>query len=212
MELLGALIVGFFLILFLRGLFGDRSKAIGEAGEKKLRRYLNKLSDDYIVISDLYLPTRNGTTTQVDAIVLSIYGIFVIEAKNYDSRGKGVWIFGDDSSRQWCYCLKGGLKFYFQNPLRQNYMHIAVISELTKIPKYKIHNLIVFTGWAEFKTPMPQNVIYEDELIPYIKKLKTPCFEQSQISTISENIRHYADSVTDEMKKSHIRNLKVIHG
>ncbi|RLQ96850.1 nuclease-related domain-containing protein [Falsibacillus albus] len=51
---------------------------------------------EYIVLHDIYLPSKNGSSVQIDHMILSIYGIFVVETKNY----KG-WIFGDDQSRQW---------------------------------------------------------------------------------------------------------------
>jgi len=45
----------------------------------------------------LYLPRPDGKgTTQIDHIVVSRYGIFVIETKNY--RG---WIFGSEKQRDW---------------------------------------------------------------------------------------------------------------
>ncbi len=44
--------------------------------------------DEYHLIKDVTLPTREGTT-QIDHIVVSRYGVFVIETKNM----KG-WIFG----------------------------------------------------------------------------------------------------------------------
>lgn len=37
------------------------------------------------------LPTVDGATTQVDHVVVSRYGIFVVETKDY-----GGWIFGDE--------------------------------------------------------------------------------------------------------------------
>ena len=54
----------------------------GQTGENKVSRILAKLPEDkYKVINDLLLKTSHGTT-QIDHIVLSEYGIFVIETKN----------------------------------------------------------------------------------------------------------------------------------
>jgi restriction system protein len=52
---------------------------------------LNK--DDYHLIKNVTLPTEDGTT-QMDHIIVSKYGIFVVETKNM----KG-WIFGNPNQR-----------------------------------------------------------------------------------------------------------------
>ena len=68
---------------------------IGKVGEKRVARKLDWLSKEYIILNDIMLPTQYGTT-QIDHIVISPYGIFVIETKNY----KG-WIFGHENSEEW---------------------------------------------------------------------------------------------------------------
>ena len=44
---------------------------------------------------DVIVPARNGTT-QIDHVLVSCYGIFVVETKNYNG-----WIFGDEHAAQW---------------------------------------------------------------------------------------------------------------
>ena len=46
----------------------------------------------YFPLNNLTLPTKNGTT-QIDHVIVSRHGIFVIESKNIDG-----WIFGDERS------------------------------------------------------------------------------------------------------------------
>lgn len=88
----------------------------GKLGEYIVQYHAKKfLNEDYILLNDLTFLDQDNQTTQIDHILLSPYGIFVIETKNY----KG-WIFG--SSHQKIY--KSSHKF--QNPLHQNYKHIKV--------------------------------------------------------------------------------------
>ena len=54
---------------------------IGKVGEKRVARKLDWLSKEYIILNDIMLPTQYETT-QIDHIVISPYGIFVIETKN----------------------------------------------------------------------------------------------------------------------------------
>lgn len=74
---------------------------------------MRKLGKDYIVINNLKLNTK-GTISQIDHLVVSNYGIFVIETKNY----KG-WILGNEDSQNWTQVIyKYKNKFY--NPVLQN--------------------------------------------------------------------------------------------
>ena len=84
--LLIILIVLLILVFSKFGLFISS----GEYGERRIKKCLSSLpEEEYFVLNDLYL--KNGAkTTQIDHIVVSIYGIFVIETKTY----KG-WIYGD---------------------------------------------------------------------------------------------------------------------
>ena len=69
----------------------------GWFGEKMINRGLRKLDPtQYQLFHDLYLPHPTETgTTQIDHVVVSPFGIFVIETKNY--RG---WIFGNAKQRE----------------------------------------------------------------------------------------------------------------
>ena len=126
----------------------------GRFGEFLINRLLSRLpASDYTLIKDVTLPTDEGTT-QVDHIVVSTFGIFVVETKNM----KG-WIFGSKNQKQWTQ------KIYrhtakFQNPLHQNYKHVKNLESLLGIDLSKLHSVIVFIGDSEFKTNMPENVTY----------------------------------------------------
>lgn len=66
----------------------------GHVGEKKVSAFLSTLpSCEYKIFNDILLATESGTT-QIDHIVVSRFGIFVIETKNY--RG---WITGNENGR-----------------------------------------------------------------------------------------------------------------
>jgi len=50
----------------------------------------------YRVINNVTIPDNQGGTTQIDHVIVSPYGIFVVETKHY----KG-WIFGDPQQPTW---------------------------------------------------------------------------------------------------------------
>ncbi len=55
----------------------------GNISERKVSKALNILdNNEYKVINNVMIRTERGTT-QIDYVVISVYGIFVIETKNY---------------------------------------------------------------------------------------------------------------------------------
>lgn len=98
----GVVIVGALLSgLFIWRVIMSSPHSIGKAGERHVARKLSWLPKEYIVLNDIMLKTRYGTT-QIDHVIVSPYGIFVIETKNY----KG-WIFGHENSEEWKQSLLG---------------------------------------------------------------------------------------------------------
>jgi restriction system protein len=125
----------------------------GYLGELLVRVSARMLLDreNYVPLHNVTLRTRDGTT-QVDHVIVSPYGVFVIETKNM--RG---WIFGGEKQSQWTQKIFRKT-FRFQNPLRQNYKHVRAVEEALRIPAETAHSVVVFVGGATFKTPMPENV------------------------------------------------------
>ena len=69
---------------------------VGEAmGSLAGKLFLDK--ETYRSINNVTLNTSNGTT-QIDHVIASRYGIFVVETKNYQG-----WIFGGEKQAEWTY-------------------------------------------------------------------------------------------------------------
>ena len=134
-------------------------------GEGSVRKAItaNFKAPHYHLLNNLTLPDQDGTT-QIDHVLVSTKGVFVIETKNYSG-----WIFGDEKAKQWTQVVYR-VKNRFQNPIRQNFKHLKVIqNELDFLPKEQIHSIVVFVGDAKFKTPMPKGVLYLHQLVDHIK-------------------------------------------
>ncbi len=97
----------------------------GKISEKMVHHKLKQLPDEYHVINNA-LFSSNGRSTQIDHIVVSPYGVFVIETKGY----KG-WIFGSENAEYWTQNIYGH-KTQFYNPIRQNEGHVKFLSYLLK--------------------------------------------------------------------------------
>jgi ribosomal protein L37AE/L43A len=158
-----------------------------------------KLDDNiYRRFHDVILETDDGTT-QIDHIVVSIYGIFVIETKNYSG-----WIYGSEKQPQWTQVLYGSKKT-FQNPLHQNYKHTMELSRTLDVPHDKIHSIVFFIGESTFKTEMPPNVL-DKGLSSYIGSFKNVAFAGQQLRTIEEKIRRLKENPASS-KREHVEKL-----
>lgn len=174
----------------------------GWSGEFRVRQAVTTQldKDDYRQFHDVTLPTADGTT-QIDHIIVSIYGVFVIETKNM-----GGWIFGDPSHPKWTQTF-GKSKNSFQNPIRQNYKHIKELEALLQIGEGKLFSVVVFTGDAEFKTDMPDNVIRSSQLARYILAKNTPLLTESEVQRILLKINGSMLKRSQETSRQHILNL-----
>lgn len=132
----------------------------------------------YFPLNNITLNARNGTT-QIDHVIVSKYGIFVVESKNMDG-----WIFGDAKSPQWTQSLFGK-KYRFQNPLHQNYRHMKVLQEFLGVDESKLISLVMFWGECEFKTQMPDNV-RSSGYTGFIKSHVTIRFTDHEVQQILE--------------------------
>lgn len=107
---------------------------------------------DYHLMNHVTIQMRDGTT-QIDHILVSRFGVFVIETKDY----KG-WIFANANQANWTQVLFKA-KFKFQNPIQQNFRHVSAVQELLDfLPPGAVKSAVVFIGEAEFKTAPPQGV------------------------------------------------------
>ena len=179
----------------------------GKRGEKRVYNILSKgLPDGFIVLNDIYLPSSDGTTTQIDHIVVSQYGVFVVETKNYSG-----WIFANARDDEWTQVIYRR-KSRFQNPLRQNYRHICALAECLGISKDYFHSVVAFTENCTFKTPMPDGVVHTVALADYIKSFDRVQIDPAQVPEVADAIRKWAAEVGANPAKSHVASLKLKHG
>jgi len=198
------LLLGVFILVAL-WLGSARQK--GKRGEKRVSNILTQgLPDGYIILNDIYLPLSDGTTAQIDHIVVSQYGIFVIETKNYSG-----WIFTDARGAEWAQWLRGPKRPFEKNPIRQNNGHICAIAECLGISKNNLHGVVAFTEKCTFKTPRPDCVVYTARLVDYIKSFHRVLIDPKQVPKIAEAIRECDGSVSEERRANHVPNLRKRH-
>lgn len=175
----------------LKGWLGEKITQVG------MWAFLDQ--NEYRRYNDVMLKTENGTT-QIDHIILSKYGLFVIETKNYQG-----WIFGSASQKEWTQTVYGN-KNRFQNPVHQNYRHTKALASHLKIDHTLIRPIIWFIGDVTFKTALPPNVL-AGGLIPYIKEFKSIVFTGIEIERLDALL--YSCKVDASMtSRDHVAQLR----
>ena len=186
------ILISFFKSRFFKGKLGESIVNFS------IMRNLDK--DTYHLLKDITLPTRGGTT-QIDHVLVSVYGIFVIETKNL----KG-WIFGSKAQKKWTQQIYKH-RNTFQNPLDQNYKHIKTLANLLNLDETKFHSIVIFTGKSNFKTSMPENVL-DRGYTKYIKSKNNMLLSELEVQEIILRIESEQLKKGFRTDRNHVTNLK----
>lgn len=192
-----ALIVGYFIGRRPMHLFQNRGEArLARAVQKRFR------PPDYHLLNHVTLRTKGGTT-QVDHILVSRFGVFVIETKDY----KG-WILANADDRQWAQVLFQS-RFWFQNPIRQNFGHVSAVRELLAfLPSEAIVSIVVFTGSAEFRTPIPEGVFYLRGFMEYLERQTREVLSTDRFHLAVGRLEAARLSITKTTDVEHVQRLR----
>ena len=177
----------------------------GDRGEHRVADILASLNEnEYRGLNDVMVRTKDGKTSQIDHVVVSAYGIFVIETKNYSG-----WIFGNEKAENWTQVIYQE-KHKFRNPVKQNWSHIYALKDLLaeykNIPYFPI---VVFVGSAELKeieSSVP--VVYGSQLLGVMHSKSTArCLSDADVQKISDTL--LAKNIgSEETRAEHVQNIR----
>ncbi|MFC5452384.1 nuclease-related domain-containing protein [Paenibacillus aestuarii] len=141
------------------------SSRIGELGEYKINIQLDQLPKDTKYLSDIIIKNLKSRTgySQIDHIVVSPHGLFIIETKNYNGEIKG-----SRSDKYW----RVSNRFNMFNPLKQNFGHIKALERiLSDFPDLLYISMISFTMRCRLSIDSELRKIESNELIVYDTEL-----------------------------------------
>lgn len=187
MEVL--VVVSVVALLWAAGWVSRSSWLKGKVGEHQVSRTLKRKlkKKDYLIINDIVLPTRDHGTTQIDHLIVSRFGVFVVETKNMSG-----WIFGSERSPEWTQVIYSW-KSRFQNPLRQNYKHVKAVEYSLKLSPTQVHSVVVFVGTGEARTEMPDNVIWGKRVLPfYIKTFLKEVILEEELADVRDRLQGFS--------------------
>ncbi len=161
---------------------------------------------NYHLLNHVTLPLRDGTT-QVDHVLVSRFGVFVIETKDYNG-----WIFANAKQPTWTQVMFMK-RSRFQNPIFQNFRHVRALQDLLDfLPQEAIRSVVVFTGGAEFKTEVPAGVFDLPKLIDHIREYTTEVMSLNRLQFCVGRLETTRFAISKQTDVEHIQNLERRHG
>lgn len=201
------------------GLFKSfKNRIKGTYGESKLEKsldFLDFLGYNGYCLRNVYVPRKDGSTSEIDVVYITTKGLFVIESKNYSG-----FIFGNERDRYWTSTLYAGknwlgfkkvLKNRFYNPIWQNNSHISALRNYCG--NIESFSIIAFGNKCEFKDVSWESdnvtVCYYSELKKSIKKIwnnSPDLYDEQTIEDIYKKLSTLDKS--RETKQRHISNIQ----
>jgi hypothetical protein len=180
-----------------------RPSIVGKRGERRVARALSTLDPiRFKILNDILIGTSKGSS-QIDHIVFSRCGIFVIETKNL----KG-WIHGSEKDPTWTQTIYRA-KQRILNPIHQNWSHIrALRDQLTFSGHLPIYPIVVFSGSGELKNVhVTSPVVYVNELTSLIECTGTKVLSDGEVEDLFGQVQQ-KNLAGKEARKRHISNVR----
>lgn len=209
------LVAGFAIWLLGQWLNSPRYK--GKAGEARVVGALSQLPEGYYQLSDVVFKTNHGTT-QIDHIVVSKYGVFTIETKNY--RGE---IYGNDDREQWTQMIVTDVTYakrwwktytyvtknHLYNPVKQSKGHAAQIKRLlgNDYRHVPVIPIVAFAGEADIsKVETRRHVVYVSQLPGVLGQYRAECLNDEQVLQVYDLLQQ--SNIRDQVKdREHVASV-----
>lgn len=161
---------------------------------------------DFHLMNHVTLALEDGST-QVDHILVSRFGVFVIETKDY----KG-WIFAEVGQRTWTQVVFRR-KFKFQNPISQNLRHVQAVERLLAfLPPGAVKSVVVFTDRSTFKTDKPAGVVSLSELPAHLRGFREEVMSMNRVQFCVGRLETMRLAISAQTDVEHVENLARRHG
>ena len=173
----------------------------GAAGESAVSSILSRLpKSQYKVINDVLI-AKGSNTTQIDHVIVSSYGIFVIETKNYTG-----CLVGDEFDEHMDYYV-GENRLSIYNPLKQNRSHVYSLMNALNISfKSSFIPILALSNNCQFEITTDTDVVHFSSLFNTILQYRTVVFSKEEMEEITERIKEL-NIVDRKERRRHIERV-----
>ena len=182
-----------------------RAEKLGEAGENAVYARLSRLPEEFDVFNNVVFQYRDRST-QIDHIVVSPYGLYVIETKNMAGP-----IYGSENNEFWSEYLPEtryrNKEYRFRNPIWQNDGHIKALRAVLQDNVVPIYGIIVFPKGTELNVNTTRKVTTWDQLYHTIVRYDEVVMDSDTVAKYSALIGEA--NVTDpDARQSHVAKAR----
>ena len=189
-----------------------KAEAIGKAGENQIAQALAGIPGIY-VLRNLYIPAKYGKPTEIDLLIATRKGLFVVESKAWTG-----WIRGSERLNDWSVKIWPGAKPEKRySPLKQNRAHILKLVKYLNLPDDRTpHSIIVFTSDKAELKKVPDNTgdftILKGAraLRSFIERrlrVRRDIFTERELQQIAAKLQK-TPKPTERLKKTHVINVR----
>ncbi|QYY41517.1 NERD domain-containing protein [Aneurinibacillus thermoaerophilus] len=183
----------------------EKAERKGQMGEAIVQSILSRLGNEYISLHDVMIQGSSGRTAQIDHIVLSPYGIFVLETKAYSSYVKGY-----EDAKNWVQFLKNGQRHEFYNPIKQNEGHIRMLQTVLNdiVGTLPFVSIVVFVGTKDVEVEATKAVVVqENELLAAIQKHTEHKLSVEQVHKMAD-VLWEVNITSEKTRKRHVTDIQ----
>ena len=195
------IIIFIFIALLSPRIKEAENSYIGRVGEETTESVINNLSCCEYTLTNLYIPTVKGNTTEIDLIAFTNRGILVLETKNYSGT-----IHGNEDDNDW-FAAVYGRNNYFHNPIKQNATHTKYLDRAIAL-NVPIYSIIVFSDRCSLEYISDSfNDVYIcqmstlRETIDEIMDNNSPCVSSFVLETVYRKLTKYSNPSEEIIRK-----------
>ena len=174
---------------------------IGRVGEETTEAIVSRIKECEYILTNLYIPTAKGGSTEIDLVAFTNRGLLVLETKNYSGT-----IHGDEDSDQW-FASVYTQNNYFHNPLKQNATHTKYLDKAVAV-NIPIYSIIVFSDRCSLEyLPDSFNDVYICQMSTLRETIKEifdenpACVPSLVLSTVYGRVKKYANPSAEVIRK-----------
>jgi len=163
------------------------------------------------IFKNIYCPKPDGSTSEIDILMISPDGLFLFEAKNYSARLTGNW-----SEEKLIAKYANGKEIEVLNPVIQNSYHFQYLKNLLGInSQYAIKNIVVlgdavFYDREELKTVPGYASVCKfkgiERAVFLRSRVSKGIFKESQVQSFAKTMKETM-SCTADRKAKHDQNI-----
>lgn len=185
----------------------------GEEFEELVANTISSIFPEGKILRNIIIPNgRNGGTTEIDILLLTVKGFFCIECKNYNgfiSKKKGK----DNNGKMWQISYGKNYKKEFYSPVEQNARHVQCLKAKNMFPKQYFQSLVLFSDSTKLSDQIASiaNVMYLKEAVSFLNEAKkAPHSEEDETEAIVNSIYSYLKTYEKADRTAHIEYVNKV--